>query len=393
MTARLLRLWAAVIAVVAVVRAQDLQPAATFRTQTKLVLVPFHVQREGRYVENLTSGSVVLLEDGVPRTPSIFDGGVRTRRTTPLDLAVVVDVTDFGASAAEWNPEAIFSFLLPASEPGLREMLARILSDFPEVRLSVYRIRATRARASGAAVTDLRRLLKPSRDVAALGDAFRKIMLVDPGGEKIPLELPAHRAVVKAKNRLYGGIVWIYESMIAASKDMAGTGEPGATLAMLVFSTGLSGTSSTAGDAVAVARQNGVPIYPVMVDRQRWKQAIDDWRAQMSTYNADLGARRAASGRAPVGSQVDRDLQGELDEMDRFGTIGDLTGAKAFDYNTVTLPGLSEILVKMRVELESQYVVGLVPHPTEHPKLHKLEIKLTPGQSGKVLGGVRTIVY
>jgi hypothetical protein len=54
---------------------------------------------------------------------------------------------------------------------------------------------------------------------------------------------------------------------------------------------------------------------------------------------------------------TDKVIQNELDDMDRFGTAGELTGGRSFDYNTVNLAMLGEIPDKMRTELSS----GVVP--------------------------------
>jgi hypothetical protein len=54
--------------------------APTFRAQSDLVLLPFHVTRRDVYVRDLKAGDVVLLEDGHPRDFSIFEGPDTQRR-------------------------------------------------------------------------------------------------------------------------------------------------------------------------------------------------------------------------------------------------------------------------------------------------------------------------
>src|SRR5579872_4551678 len=70
--------------------AQDSAPP-TFRSATNLVVVPFQVRRGQRSVSNLNPSEVMLLEDGVPRSFTIFEA---SPVHLTLDIVVMFDVTN-----------------------------------------------------------------------------------------------------------------------------------------------------------------------------------------------------------------------------------------------------------------------------------------------------------
>jgi hypothetical protein len=212
------------------------QETPVFRTGTSLALVRFHATKGGRYLDNLTPGDLLLLEDGRPRPFSLLEGG-RTARTVPVDISLLFDTS--GSVADNGLLDAV------AFKTGL-------LEGVPNARIAVYGFSAK-----------LRRFCPPTRDYETLRAAL------DGLGERfagravnIPIDLPPKR---KADAR---GGTWIYESVIGAARDAAA--QPGnATRMVVVFSDGFASTDSRPEDAARLCEELGIPVYPIVLGH--WK--------------------------------------------------------------------------------------------------------------------------
>jgi hypothetical protein len=69
------------------------EPAApTFDSNTKLVLVPFHVERGKYFAADMQSSDFILREDGHPRPFMVFEGP-NTEYPLPLELILLFDAT------------------------------------------------------------------------------------------------------------------------------------------------------------------------------------------------------------------------------------------------------------------------------------------------------------
>lgn len=86
---------AAVLLMAGVCSAQE-EPTPSFHVQTDLVTVPFQVRRGSRSISGLSASDVVLLEDGVPRSFTIFEA---PPLHLTLDLVVMFDVTNPGITS------------------------------------------------------------------------------------------------------------------------------------------------------------------------------------------------------------------------------------------------------------------------------------------------------
>ena len=356
---------------------QDAIP--TFRAQANLVTVSFHVVQKGAYLRDLKREDIVLLEDGSPRPVSFFEGGRIGSRKIPVEIAILLDASKIG-------PSSVFNyrFLEGAHASTLRSLLSRLLEDVPNMRLTIYRFAADSAGKS----TELRRLCRPSRDVAELCLAFVRLLLADPGGERILMVLPPGRKLVPDAQRssAVGRPAWVYESIIATLNDWANTGT-NCNRMLLTFANGLSPTSTLPADAVAPATALSVSVYPVMIAHQLLVTQYTDYRSKMETWNA--------------GGRIDLDrydplvrMQQTLKEMEQYGWLGELTGGNSFDYNIIGIDEMRQILVKMWAEAESAYTAGFACDPTPGaPKRHKLEVRLASEASGKISGGKRTVLY
>jgi hypothetical protein len=142
--------------------------APTFRSQSDLVMVPFHVTRSNLYVQDLKAGDVVLLEDGHPRDFAIFEGS-DTQSRTPVELVLLFDTTirPWGfATIAQYSRGGPYNlkddFTIGWEEAVSRAVLAGGGSD---VRISVYRFD----------LMQLERLCGPTRDPQELVRAVQAL--------------------------------------------------------------------------------------------------------------------------------------------------------------------------------------------------------------------------
>jgi hypothetical protein len=82
-------------------------PTLTFRPQTRLVLLPFHAASGKNYRRDLQASDVVLLEDGVLRSFTVFDSPA-TEGRIPLDLVLLFDSNP--AFEPLWDPAGVYRF-------------------------------------------------------------------------------------------------------------------------------------------------------------------------------------------------------------------------------------------------------------------------------------------
>ncbi|MFB3826757.1 MAG: VWA domain-containing protein [Bryobacteraceae bacterium] len=327
-----------------------------FRAETALALVRFHVVRDNRYVTGLKPEDIVLLEDGVPRKLTLFEGGRAGPRSLPVEIAVVFDIS---GSVTRW---------------GLLDPLVfktALLDGMPNVRLSVYGFGGR-----------LHRFSRPTRDPEALAAAFRRVLDFRSGArprpDLIPIELPPKR-----KANMPGG-TWLYESVIGAARDAASM--PGsATRMLLVFSDGFPTTNTHPEDAAGVARELGLPVYPVVLGHAHFVEQAG--AVQQGGYRRDGSLKEGARRR------LER-LQDKEDDMRDFASLGELTGGRSFDPPLINLNMLRQILGGVAAQVACEYVVGFSPPPPDGPpKRHKLQVRVARKELGKVLGGTRTIEH
>jgi VWFA-related protein len=323
------------------------QETPTFRTETSLALVRFHAAKGGRYVLDLKPDDVVLLEDGQPRPFTVFEGGASRIHSVPVDLALVFDTSGSVVDQGLLDPVVFKSGLL---------------DGVPNARLAVY------------GFTDkLRRFCPPTRDFEALRIALDALGTRKPvGAVTIPLELPPKR---KADEN---GASWIYEAVMGAARDLAA--QPGnATRLVVIFSDGLSSTTSAPEDAARVCEDLGIPVYPILLGH--WK----------------LGEKiRAAQANQRPGRELSaaaRRLNSTEEEMQEFASLGRLTGGGAFDPPAMGSGVLKQIVSGLAARVGSAYVVGFTPTSDGPPKRHRIEVRLKQKSLGQVVGGKRVITH
>ena len=371
-------------------------------------MVPFHVSRGNLYIQDLKAGDVVLLEDGHPRDFSIFEGP-DTQHRTPVELVLLFDTTIFPTN---WITPAEYARGGPndgkaAFTKGWEEAVSGEVASGggPDVRISVYRFD----------LMQLERLCKPTRDPTELVGAVQALhtpmpfytnrmtasqreelkiqdestfgsvrwrydkpvsswghgyeQARDSEGEYIPLELPPNRKNKDASSRPgTGNREWPLEAAIGTLKDSATSPERVVRM-LIVFSRGISGTTTVAEDVAALAVGLGIPIYPVL---KHSEVMTDLWRRTGPPEFFETG----------------------------LGRLGKLTGGRSFvpslaDHDGALVAGtLRDILDAVRNEGVTQYNVGFVPPPSVgEPREHKLEIKLTSKSGRELTGGKRQGIY
>src|SRR5580658_4125695 len=88
--------------------------APTFNANSKLVLVPFNVQRGKYFAADLQPSDFILREDGHPREFTVFEGP-HTANPLPLELVLLFDTTVVPQHPerhiGNWNPKSDYEFV------------------------------------------------------------------------------------------------------------------------------------------------------------------------------------------------------------------------------------------------------------------------------------------
>jgi hypothetical protein len=333
------------------------EPAVVnFSTQTRLVLLSFHVRQGTQFVPDLKAEDVTLFEDGKPRPFTIFDSPA-TQGRIPLELVLLFDVNP--AIPYFWDPADVFRFTPHWEEGMTRQLLEKQDAD---VRISVYATtgqklyRLTGATADASVITrDLRGLLNKS--------------FVRETGANIPLTLPPRRDTVGygpftedyqtsyfLSNERRG---WPMEAAIGVLNDIAAAQDQ-VSRVMVIFSEGIGATTTLPGDIGTHALDLGIPIYPVATN---YKHHIH------SGYPRNFW------------------------RMQQFQDLGKLTGGRSVEYASIDAPLLLKIFDSFKADALAQYVIGFVPDSNASSKQHNLEVRVATKSSGSVEGGKRRAVY
>jgi hypothetical protein len=239
--------------------AQQESAVVSFSTQTRLVLLSFHVRQGKNFVPDLKAGEVTLFEDGKPRPFSIFDSPA-TQGRIPLELVLLFDVNP--AIPYFWDPADVFRFT-PRWEEGMTRQLLE--KEDADVRICVYATTGQKLYRLTGATTDARVVTRDLRGL--LNKSF-----VREAGVNIPLTLPPRRDTVGygpftedyqtsyfLSNERRG---WPMEAAIGVLNDIAAAQDQ-VSRVMVVFSEGIGATTTLPGDIGVHALDLGIPIYPV----------------------------------------------------------------------------------------------------------------------------------
>jgi VWFA-related protein len=330
----------------AVLLAQQVpQEQVTFHSETQLVMLSFHVARDGNHVTNLKSSDVILLEDGKPRQFTIFDSP-ETLGRMPLELVLLFDTNpkiDYF-----WDPKDVFHFISEWDD----EMSKAILdSGVADIRISVYHC-------SGQM---LYRMTAGTKDPHQFGNALRRVLTREssmPDSVPIRLSLPADRRRVGmgpftnefVTSYFYSAESrgWPMEAGIGVLNDLASSEKVSRLFVM--FSEGIGATTTIAEDLGNHALDLGIPVYPIATNYQDH-----------------------ISGAWPR----------NLFRMHEFASLGQMTGGRTVEHPSIDARTLVRILQAVKSDGISQYVVGFVPESAAGKlKEHKLEIRLASKNRG-----------
>jgi hypothetical protein len=336
--------------------AQEEPAPVTFTTQTKLVLLPFHVRQGKNVVPDLKAGDVTLLEDGKPRPFTIFDSPATAERI-PLELVLLFDVNpriDFF-----WDPADVFRFIAQWEEGLTRQLLEKKDAD---IRISVYATAGQKLYRTTGATTDARTVTRDFRGL--LNASFVKEAAAD-----IPVILPRQRDTVGygpftdnyqtsyfLSNEQRG---WPMEAAIGVLNDVAAP-QDRVSRVMVMFSEGIGATTTLPQDIGVQALDLGIPIYPVATN---YKHHIDGsfprnrWR------------------------------------MNQFKNLAKLTGGQSVEFSSIDAPLLLKILNSFEADALAQYVISFEPDSNASPMRHNLEVRAAKKSSGSIEGGKRGVSY
>jgi VWFA-related protein len=345
------------------------QGTPTFRVQTTLVVVPFHVERGGHYVADLKPEDILLLEDGKPVNVTCLEGGASARETMPIEIMILFDATRLEGTKID----QLYAFI-----EGFNSQLieSSLLEGSAATRFSIFCLQSEK----------LWRMTGLTRDSKQIAHAFQS--LLTPGPPAQSMDLPLSRITVPTGQ--FGSWYYksrIYDALIAVPRNSTSKIDENSKRILMVFSMGLSGTGTRSEDVINAAEQSGIPIYPVV-----WGEI------QVGKVNAEWGG--SSSGRSPnPGNPANYVASGTarmLEDMKKFTDLGERTGGLSFTYayGSVNLSAMQKILATMRSHTDSQYFAGFMPSQSgAKPKQHHLEVKLVSKGVGKLIGGKRQASY
>ncbi len=371
------------------------ESSPTYHSETELVLTAFNVVRGLYFAPDVKADDVLLLEDGKPRSFSVFEGP-GTGRRPPLELVLLFDTTTLPPPESKirvihthWDREATYDFTNHWDDAMSRALLEKGSAD---IRASVYRYDHQ----------EMQRLCRSTSDPQTLTGAIHRLPEPIPAGDAIPLTLPPGRETLEAillkhsgfkrlpTDPVYWPLSWTAEAMIQTVKDSVAAPE-NAIRVLAVFSEGwvrggsgptpvLSGggaTTTTAQDVADQANALGVAVYPVVLDLDEYLQ---------HPFAVALPAGSAPHSQTGFNASAIAMVAG-------FRSVGELTGGRSFYPNRIDAAVVNDILDVVRNQGLSQYAVGFAPPSSARQRKHELEIRLKSKSAGKLMGGKRTAVY
>jgi VWFA-related protein len=347
------------------------QEPPSFRAETSLALVRFHVVHDNTYVLNLKPEDIQLLEDGKPRKFSVFEGGRAGSKKMPVNLVLLFDISGSVVNAGLLNP-LVFK--------------TSILDGLGNARIAVY-----------AFSDDLRRYCRPTRHLAVLEAAFHALDKRETG-ELIALKLPPKRTVRRPGTWIYAAVMATAQEFApkpdvhstvsydpaTASSDSAAAPDLATTM-VLTFSDGLDTTSAIPEDASGLCQELGIPVYPAVLG---YRNLLDQIKLAK-----EAGGDRPGNTDPRPGMRL-MNLEAQKADVQRFTRLGPLTGGRAFDLPQIGLGVMQQILDFIAGQIRHQYLVGFVPEVSASaPRSHKLEVQLVDKTIGKISDGTRTLVH
>jgi len=192
-------------------------PATLFKAQANLAVISFSFLA-AKHVRSGALGpeDIEILEDGVPRTVALLEGGA-SLRTIPSDVILLFD------STPRFRPYLNADMLKPS-----------LLDELENVRISIYGF-----------ADSVYRLIKPSRNMEEIQKAMRALLSIPAGASAI-------------------------DPVIQTMRDA--TSDPGGRPRMMILFSGAADLSCqipiASQETIRSARELGIALYPVAVQPQ-----------------------------------------------------------------------------------------------------------------------------
>lgn len=306
--------------------------APVFKADSGLALVPFRVSYHRALVNLLTADHVRLLEDGVTTKIALLEGGPSAKRTIPVDVLLLFDCRRSVIDAGLLNPDVV--------EPHL-------LDGLDQVRIAVYGF-------SDRTV----RLSRPSNNVEEIGRALKFVSHIPTGGTPL------------------------YRALFETIQDAKQPGEQ-AIRKVVIFSDGLAGEKGAAffNEAVQLATQNGIAVYPVALVTQ-----------DTSQVRMNVDPAQPPSGQRPRMRLNAHDIY-IANQISTFLSLAEATGGRGFRRFRSSGGVLGDVLRTIASDVNSEYVVGFYPAEHAEKRPHRVQVILLNTTARLVSGGTRTLVY
>lgn len=283
----------------------------TFRADSRLVLTGFHAVRDGSFIRDLRPEEIVILEDGEPRPVAVFEGGIHYRRTLPVRITLLFDCSHSVRASGLLYPK-IFDEGLLAVNP--RVSLG--ISGFTHIA---------------------RRIAEPTRRIDLLEAAVEEILRFPPG------------------------LTRLYEAVVETVREIAAE-RVQATRAIVVFSDSMA-PPGVQPEAIRLARENDVTLYPVVLARNP----------------KDLFAREGR-------------LNPFAKTIGTFVAIAPPTGGREFRPKWPQKDVLPHILDEVMLQVSAEYVAGFYAPEGGERRNRRVEVRLRSPDRGEARGGERSVV-
>lgn len=303
-----------------------------------IILIPFQVTQRNAFVTDLQPDEIELRIDGAAQTLAIFEGPRTQPRTIPTDVILLFDCDRTVVANSGLSPRLFHEHLLDGRG---------------HVRVAVYGF-------SGGLV----RLTEPTRDEAVLRKTLDASYFVHPLG------------------------TFLLDHISQVAADSAGQGR--AARMLVVLSDGVSDTADASQSAkrqrfdatVLAAQRANMSVHPVVLKQPFGVQA----GTSSSTATSSRGGIPRAGAIEDMASQTD------LRSLGDFINLASATGGQSQDVlaGSGFLPGLLKSIAKL---VQDNYVAGFVPVRSDPPKRHRVELALKNKNRGRVVVGIRNLIY
>ena len=314
------------------------------RAEARLALTRFHVTHKGEYANDLLPDDIQVLQDGKPQELAVFEGPQTGPRTIPVELIFLLDVS------------------LSVLRPGLLNesiLKSTVLAGLDEhARISVYGF-----------AQHLQRFCKPTRDLSVLKKALSDAYEFEHWGTRL------------------------YEVIAEVCRDST-VSDRNALRVMIIFSDGMETGEAKSKDAVKVAEEFDVKLYPVVLGHERVLQRTRMRNRAGGQQTAGLPGPNSPSGgrQNSINPRRSQSLYWIESQMMRFADIGSKTGGRSFDPRELNAEAMASILQNIVAAVRSEYVVGYyTPSPLKKGK-HKIKVVLRNKAKGKIKGGKKEFV-